>query len=157
MGARSTWPFSLQLADVSLNTDEQNELKSRFGTDVSVTLMDVSAKKPNYEVGASSQLKLSFAQTAPGESRRPPPCSRSDTCSASFASMLGLSDTCTSLTGSVLVGLSQFLRQHLNQSLKPFFLVPVGPSDPLQRTLGSGGQRRVCFYTLTLTPPPSTR
>ena len=47
---------------MELNTDEQNELRALFGGDSDIVLAEIHGNKPNYEVGASSQLKLSFAK-----------------------------------------------------------------------------------------------
>ena len=47
---------------MELNTDEQNELRVFFGGDTNIVLAEIQGNKPNYEVGASSQLKLSFAK-----------------------------------------------------------------------------------------------
>ena len=53
---------TLQVKEVELNTDEQNELRVLFGGDSNIVLAEIKGYKPNYEVGASSQLKLSFAK-----------------------------------------------------------------------------------------------
>ena len=54
--------MTFQVKEKELNTDEQNELRVLFGSDAEIVLAEIQGRKPNYEVGASSQLKLSFAK-----------------------------------------------------------------------------------------------
>ncbi|RUS70631.1 hypothetical protein EGW08_021607 [Elysia chlorotica] len=51
--------------EVLLNDDEKMELKEKSGSNEAAVLFRVTGKKPSYEVGSSSQLKLPFKPKAP--------------------------------------------------------------------------------------------
>ncbi|XP_064640772.1 anamorsin homolog [Lineus longissimus] len=49
---------------VQLSESEVPGLKSALGVDTDVKLVEVTSRKPDYELGASTQLKISFAKKA---------------------------------------------------------------------------------------------
>lgn len=54
----------LQPASLELSTKDAEDLKSILKLSSEVEVTEISAQKPDYEIGASSQLKLSFAPKA---------------------------------------------------------------------------------------------
>ena len=51
---------SFQPVNIACSPEELSHIQQSFSISHPVTVISCSAKKPNYEIGASTQLKLSF-------------------------------------------------------------------------------------------------
>ena len=52
----------VQVTDVSTDNETMSSVQQQLGTSEQISITQVVCSKPNYEIGSSSQLKISFAK-----------------------------------------------------------------------------------------------